>query len=123
MRQYLRENPTDYNIRDAAPFIGRSTGFACKLPAWLARPPKTGAEVQHRSNRRESELTEAILASVGVAADPAELASLREAAWRYLERNAKNDKERGRLRKMTDTEREDMIVSVIEHFDKEIPES
>jgi hypothetical protein len=124
MRQYLKEHPADHNIRDAAAFIGRSTGFACKLPAWMARPPKTGDEVQqHRSNRRERELTDAILANVGVEADPSENACLREAAWLYAERKAKNDDELRRLRNMTDAEREVVIVSVIETFDKDIPES
>jgi hypothetical protein len=123
VRQYLNKHPNDYSIRKASEATGISTGRICKLPAWLARPPKNAPEVNNgRSNRRERELTEAILASVEVENDPSEQASLRETAWLYLERNAKDESERSRLQKMSETDREEVIALVIEHFDKQIPE-
>jgi hypothetical protein len=123
IRRYLKEHPTDYSIRKASKATGISTGRISGLSAWIARPPRTATEATNtRSNRRERQLTEAILVNVGVEADPSDQASLREAAWSYAEKNAQDEKERRRLRDMTPAEREQVIASVIDHFDKQVPE-
>jgi hypothetical protein len=123
IRRYLKEHPTDYSIRKASAATGISTGRISGLSAWIVRPPRTATDATNtRSNRRERQLTEAILVSVGVEADPSDQASLREAAWLYAEKNAQDEKDRRRLRNMTPAEREEVIASVIEHFDKQSPE-
>jgi hypothetical protein len=122
IRKYLNEHPKDYSIRKAAEATGISTGRISSLPAWIARPPKKVEGQDRRSNRRERQLTEAILVNVGIEADPSDQASLREAAWNYLEKEAKDENERQKLKRMSEAERENVIASVIDHFDKQIPE-
>jgi hypothetical protein len=120
LREYLSQHPTDYNIRDAAAHVGRSTGYVSGLHAWMTRAPKqadTGK--QPKPGKRERELTQKIIECKGIEADPSEMVSAREIGWQYLLKNATAE-ERNWLISQPPDKRTELIENALGQLEDEL---
>src|SRR5262249_24782283 len=115
VRKYLKSNP-NATARDIAENCAIALGRVSRMPAGQVHLAQKQTSLTSTGAKASRQLTKRMLESIGNEDDPSAPMETEEAAWRYLEENAKTPEEESRLNAMTKEKKAEAIRLVMEHF-------